>query len=63
MFVPCFGDEEEDLLEFDQQNLEIWTERGFEPIPLAGWGGLCGLFGAARCATNVSKRIVPAGTE
>ena len=63
VFVPCFGDEEEDLLEFDQQNLEIWTERGFEPIPLAGWGGLCGLFGAARCATNVSKRIVPAGTE
>jgi len=56
VWVPQFGGDEPDLDEFDTQNLAVWRDLGFDPIPVPGWSTLSIQMGALRCATKVLDR-------
>ena len=55
VWLPVFGDDKS-LRAFDDENVAIWRQLGFEVIQVEGWNSLAHRNGALRCATKILRR-------
>ena len=56
VWLPHFGDKEDELKDVDAANRKIWEDLGFEVVPVPGWSALARNKGALRCAVKVLSR-------
>lgn len=58
-WLPIFGDVEPEMKRFDDQNIKIWEDLGFEVLCFPGWSSASVFSGALRCAVQVLRRSEP----
>lgn len=56
VWLPIFGDVEPEMKRFDDQNIKIWEDLGFEVLCFPGWSSASIFSGALRCAVQVLRR-------
>ncbi len=57
VWVPQFGDIEDELKEVDAANCKIWKDLGFTVVPVPGWSAMATNKGALRCVIKVLTRL------